>query len=91
MRLARSTSQFRRSLKKILKSGRYSKNEIQKVVDVLILGKTLDEKYKDHSLHGELSSERGCHVYPDLIIVYRIENNNLVLVFVDIGSHSDLF
>ena len=91
MSLVILTSQFRRSFKKILKSGRYTRKEVEDVVEMIARGETLDLKYRDHWLHGELLNERGCHIHPDLILVYRIENNNLVLTLIDIGSHSDLF
>ena len=91
MRLARSSSQFRKSLKKILKSGRVDRNEIQDVIDMLIRGEQLHESYRDHQLSGDMKDKRECRIKPDLLLVYKIENNSLVLVLVDIGSHSDLF
>ena len=51
----------------------------------------LDEKYKDHSLLGEYKGFRECHLEPDWLLIYYVDNNALVLVLSRIGSHSDLF
>ena len=51
----------------------------------------LDSRYRDHALGGDYTGHRECHIKSDMLLVYKIENNNLVLVLVDIGSHSDLF
>ena len=61
------------------------------VVDTLRQGKELDEKYRDHSLSGNFASFRECHIKPDWLLVYLIENDILTLTLVDTGSHSDLF
>ena len=90
MRLVRSSSQFRKSLKKILKSGRFDRDEIQNVVEK-IANEKLDAKYEDHQLSGDMKDLRECHIRSDLLLIYKIEGNNLVLVLVNIGSHSDLF
>lgn len=85
------SSQYKKSLKKISKSGNFPIKEIERVISLLILGKILPVKYRDHSLNGELSDYRECHIKGDLLLIYRIEKGNLILVLVDIGSHSQLF
>ena len=49
----------------------------------------LADKYKDHQLKGNMKEFRECHIKPDLLLVYMIDEN--VLKLVDIGSHSELF
>lgn len=83
--------QYKKSLKKISKSGNFPKKEIEKVIDLLISGKALPIKYKDHKLNGELSDYKECHIRGDLLLVYQIKKDNLILILVDIGSHSYLF
>ncbi|MBU4536785.1 type II toxin-antitoxin system YafQ family toxin [Patescibacteria group bacterium] len=61
-----STKKFKKSLEKIRKSGQYNMLDIEKVVDILILGEKLDAKYQDHSLTGKLSIYRECHIKSDL-------------------------
>ncbi|WP_103242796.1 type II toxin-antitoxin system YafQ family toxin [Acetatifactor muris] len=52
---------------------------------------TLEEKHKDHQLKGKMSKYRKCHIQPDWLLVYLIEEDILVLTLVDTGTHSDLF
>ena len=61
------------------------------MIDLLILGKKLPIKYQDHELNGEFIGYRECHIKSDLLLIYKIEKENLILVLVDIGSHSQLF
>ena len=61
------------------------------VVDTLLQGKQLDEKYRDHELSGKLKGFRECHVKPDWLLVYLIENDILTLTLVNTGTHSDIF
>ena len=91
MRLVKPTSQFKKSFKRILMSGRFDKEEIQNVIKIIARGEKLDNKFEDHQLHGKFLGHRECHIRPNLLLLYRIENNNLVLVLADIGSHPGLF
>ena len=82
------TNSFKRSYKK----QRLNDDEELAYVDViynLLCDKKLAEKYKDHQLMGKLKEFRECHLKPDLLSIYIIEDNTLKLV--DIGSHSELF
>lgn len=65
--------------------------ELDKVIDILSQGKTLDKKYRDHALTGNLIGFRECHIKPDWLLVYLLENNILTLTLVDTGFHSDIF
>ena len=64
---------------------------LDEVVDLLRQGKQLDEKYHDHGLIGNYVGFRECHVKPDWLLVYLIENDILTLTLVDTGTHSDIF
>ncbi|MFA5936740.1 MAG: type II toxin-antitoxin system YafQ family toxin [Candidatus Paceibacterota bacterium] len=85
------SSQYQKSLKKISRSGNFPIKEIEKVISLLIVGEILPYKYKDHKLNGELSDYRECHIKGDLLLIYKIEEQNLILVLINIGSHSKLF
>ena len=61
------------------------------VVDTLRQGKQLDEKYRVHGLSGNFQGFRECHIKPDWLLVYLIENDILTLTLVDTGSHADIF
>lgn len=64
---------------------------LDNVVDTLRQGKPLAEKYRDHSLTGNYKGFRECHIKPDWLLIYLIENDILTLTLVDTGSHVDLF
>lgn len=87
----RLTKSFRKSLKRISKSGQNTALAIEKVVEQLACGNKLDRKHKDHLLAGEYAGYRECHIKPDLLLIYVIEQKNMNLFLVDIGSHSELF
>lgn len=54
-------------------------------------GEPLDPRHKDHPLSGEWSGHRECHIQPDWLLIYRYENDILVLALTRTGTHSDLF
>ncbi len=49
----------------------------------------LNAKYKDHRLKGKYVNKRDCHIEPDWLLIYAIEDDELILYRT--GSHSDLF
>ena len=61
------------------------------VIRCLARGETLPEKNKDHALTGDWVGHRECHILPDWLLVYRIDDDVLVLTLARTGSHSDLF
>ena len=61
------------------------------VIEKLANLEKLDAKYRDHSLLGEYKGLRECHIEPNWLLIYYIENNTLTLVISRLGSHSDLF
>ena len=87
----RSTATFKKHLKKVEKRRKGDSQKVLDVVELLAKGKTLEERYRDHELKGDRKGERECHVQPDLLLVYRIYNDVLILELVDTGTHSELF
>ncbi len=84
------TTQFGKDLKLARKQGK-DENLLWEIVEKLANGETLDEKFKDHNLAGNYAGYRECHVHPDWLLIYKQENNILVLLLYRLGSHSDLF
>lgn len=84
------TSAYKRSYKLMKKRG-LDISLLDDVVDKLRQGIPLEEKNHDHELTGTFSGFRECHIKPDWLLIYLIENNILTLTLVDTGSHSDLF
>lgn len=66
-------------------------SEVDTVVNLIANDISLSIKYKDHNLHGEFEGYRECHIQGDLLLVYQISKGNLVLVLINIGTHSELF
>lgn len=58
---------------------------------MLAKGEKLPEKYRNHQLKGRLKGFYDCHILPDLVLIYKIEKEKLVLFLIDIGTHSNLF
>ena len=84
------TSKFKRDYKRVKKRG-FNIPELRAVVTMLAEGKTLPETDRDHALIGTYRNARECHIKPDWLLIYLIENQILTLTLVDTGSHSDLF
>jgi mRNA interferase YafQ len=84
------TSKFKKDRKRIKKRG-YDLKLLERVVEQLACGDKLDAKHSDHQLQGNMKDFRECHITPDWLLVYRIEENELILWLMETGTHSDLF
>ena len=87
--LVKVTLQFKKDYKLAVKRG-LKISLLDEVVTMLSQGESLPEKYRDHALIGNWFGHRECHILPDWLLIYRIENNVLVLTLSRTGSHSDL-
>ena len=61
------------------------------VIDRLLHEETLETKHRDHALSGNMSAYRACHIQPDWLLNYRLEDECMILVVHRTGTHSDLF
>ena len=86
----RPTTKFQKDLKRIAKRG-YDISSLTEVIKKLANGERLPEKNKDHALSGDYSGYRECHITPDWLLIYEIENDELILYLTRTGTHSDLF
>ena len=84
------TAAFKKSYKRSQKRG-LNIQKLDAIIDELRQGKPLPAKHRDHSLAGNMSCFRECHIQPDWLLVYMIENDILTLTLVDTGSHADIF
>ncbi len=84
------SNQFRKDLKLAAKRG-YDLNKIKNVIEKLANGEILEAKYRDRLLTGDYGGFRECHIQPDWLLVYQIDNGQLVLFLARTGTHSDLF
>lgn len=81
---------FKKDFKRIKKRG-YDISRPEKIVELLANEVPLPEQFKDHNLSGNYNGFRECHIAPDWLLIYQVNNNELVLVLSRTGSHSDLF
>lgn len=85
-----ATGKFKKDLKLAKKRG-YNLSLLSVVVDMIAAGKPLPEKYKDHNLSGNYAGCRECHITPDWLLIYEVEEDELILYLTRTGTHSDLF
>ena len=64
---------------------------LDEVVMKLANQEVLDEKYHDHALSGDYDDLRECHIKPDWLLIYAIDDEELELFLFRTGTHSDLF
>lgn len=88
--IVKPTTQFKKDFKLAMK--RSMKIELlEEVIAMIAMGETLPDKHKDHALTGNWVGHRECHILPDWLLIYRIEDEVLVLTLARTGTHSDLF
>ena len=86
----KQTSQFKKDLRRMVKRGA-NMDLLDEVVLLLREREPLPDKYEDHPLTGNWAGYRDCHIQPDWLLLYRVEENVLILSLTRTGSHSDLF
>lgn len=84
------TGSFKKGLKVSKKRG-LDIGLLEAVVEKLLSGIPLEAKYKDHALKGDWKGFRECHIQPDWLLIYLVEDDVLTLTLVDTGTHADLF
>lgn len=86
------TGQFKKDYKLAVKRG-CDPDKLSEVITMLVNEQPLPEKYRDHVLVNSRNYKnmRECHIEPDWLLVYKIEQEILILKLIRTGSHSDLF
>lgn len=88
------TKTYRTDYKKLKNSGnKKAIEELANVTKMLKDGVQLPEKYRDHELEGAPKNEelRDCHIRPDVVLIYKKDENQLILYMIRIGKHSNIF
>lgn len=86
----KSTTQFKKDYELAVKRG-LKISLLEEIIAALAMGEPLLDKNKDHALGGNWVGHGECHIQPDWLLVYRIEDDVLVLTLARTGKHSDLF
>ncbi|OGV68816.1 MAG: damage-inducible protein [Lentisphaerae bacterium RIFOXYA12_FULL_48_11] len=82
------THQFAKDVKRTERRGK-NLEKFKIVAQTLLSGQRLDPIHRDHKLLGDYLGRRDCHIESDWILIYKVENNNLI--FERMGTHSDIF
>jgi mRNA interferase YafQ len=84
------TNRFKRDLRRI---SRQNKNidELETIVNIIAARDALPPTNRDHILTGNYREHRECHIEPDWLLIYRVDEDDETIILVRTGSHSDLF
>ena len=74
-----------------MKQGK-DKNKLVDILKKIANGEELEAKYHNHKLNNNKFYKDcyECHIEPDWLLIYRYEKENLILILVNTGSHSDI-
>lgn len=89
-RTVKVTTAFRKDYKLAIKRG-MKMELLDAIIETLSMGDVLLPEYRDHELSGKWKGHRECHIQPDWLLIYRIDDTVLVLTLTRTGKHSDLF
>jgi len=86
----KTTSRFRKDYNLAKKRG-LDLSLLEAVLDTLLTGQALDAKHRDHALAGEYAGFRECHILPDWLLIYSVDQETRIFIASRTGTHSDLF
>lgn len=84
------SSKFKRDVKRCNRQQK-DMNKFKAVSLLLEAGDPLPDHNKDHVLTGNWQGYRECHIEPDLLLIYRINDTDKIIELARLGSHSELF
>ena len=84
------TNRFKKDLKRCQKRG-LDIQLIQEAIGLLAATGSLPAKYRPHKLSGQFNGCWECHIEPDWLMTWEQNDMELTLLFLQTGTHSDLF
>ena len=84
------SSTFKKSYKLCKRRG-YDMTKLKEVIAILESKGELPPKYRPHILSGRYAGKWECHIESDWLLVWIQENDTMTLLFIDTGTHSDIF
>ena len=84
------SGQFKKSLKLCKKRG-FPLELLQEAIHILAEYGELPARYKPHTLSGKYAGIWECHISPDWLLLWSKNEDELVLLLLETGTHSDLF
>jgi len=88
MKILKVTKRFKKDVKKLKNQGK-DLGKLKDLLDCICKGLELEIKYRDHKLSGNYQKARECHIEPDWLLIYEIDESAIKLRRT--GSHAELF
>lgn len=86
----KTTKRFEKDVKRCIKR-RYPMEKLKEVIELLENNGTLPSKYRPHKLSGNYEGIWECHITSDWLLMWQQDDAELILLFVNTGTHSDVF
>ena len=84
------TNRFKRSLKLCQRRG-YDLTKLYEAIKILARDGRLPERFRPHLFQGNRRGQWECHIKPDWLMVWEQNDEELTLLFLQTGTHADLF
>jgi mRNA interferase YafQ len=84
------TNQYLKDLK-IIRKRNYNEIKLNRLIKLLIDGRTIPPRYKNHKLSGKYKNLSECHISPDWILIYIRNTSSNLITLIRTGTHSDLY
>jgi len=84
------TGKFKREYKLAIRRG-HKETLIQNVIGLIVNKSQLPAKYKAHKLSGDYADCWECHILPDWLLIWRVDEKTNTLYLISTGTHADLF
>jgi mRNA interferase YafQ len=85
-----ATSRFKKDLKGVV-GDLETLLKVTGVMQKLLAGEKLPQRFRPHKLSGDWNDHWECHVKPDLLLIWLPDAEAETLTFVRLGSHGELF
>ncbi|EDW9103540.1 type II toxin-antitoxin system YafQ family toxin [Salmonella enterica] len=85
------TKTFLKSWERYNRAGRRNMNDVVTVMELIFANKKIPPEYMVHELKGDWNGARELHIGGDFLLIYSIEEKENLVIFTDLGTHSELF
>lgn len=87
----RTTHRFEKSVKRCIRRN-YPMEALRNVMSILVETGTLPANFQPHKLKGKKGNNIWeCHIQPDWLLIWEQHDDELIMLMLDTGTHSDLF
>lgn len=90
MRTVKTSNRFEKEVNKAKKRG-LNLQDLQGIMQLLMMDKPLEPKHRPHALSGNYDGCWECHIRPDWLLIYILDDTENSITFTRTGTHSDLF